>query len=38
MDYPPEQIMYLCVYLACKVEEWNVLSSFGKALEGDLEV
>ncbi|KAK3095486.1 hypothetical protein FSP39_015256 [Pinctada imbricata] len=39
MDYHPKDIMLTCVYLACKVEEFNVsIGQFVGNLKGDREV
>lgn len=36
MDYHPKHIMVTCVYLACKVEEFNVsMEKFVKNVKGD---
>ena len=36
MNYHPKQIMVTCVYLACKVEEFNVaMKDFVKNVKGD---
>nr|CAG4649425.1 EOG090X080D [Scapholeberis mucronata]SVE93682.1 EOG090X080D [Scapholeberis mucronata] len=38
MDYPPKEILVTCVYLACKVEEFNVsMDQFVGNLKGDRE-
>nr|CAG4648710.1 EOG090X080D [Polyphemus pediculus] len=38
MDYPPKEILVTCVYLACKVEEFNVsMDQFVSNLKGDRE-
>nr|CAG4643286.1 EOG090X080D [Ilyocryptus agilis] len=38
MNYPPKEILVTCVYLACKVEEFNVsMDQFVGNLKGDRE-
>ncbi|XP_075224490.1 cyclin H isoform X2 [Lycorma delicatula] len=38
MDYHPKEILVTCVYLACKVEEFNVsISQFVSNIKGDRE-
>nr|CAG4647992.1 EOG090X080D [Moina brachiata]SVE93072.1 EOG090X080D [Moina brachiata] len=38
MNYPPKEILVTCVYLACKVEEFNVsMDQFVANLKGDRE-